>query len=316
MADPTLSPMRILVTGATGFVGAHLARRLVDDGHDVVAMTRRPRRLSRFRHADRGRHRRRGQPPRCRSTASTSRTTWCTRWPTPTSRRATGEAPRTSRTPPATPTSARSSTSGASDDEDDDLSPHLRSRREVERILLDGGAHHRPASGHRDRRRRHQLGDPSPARRAPPGHGRPHGGCRRRTQPIALDDAVAYLAGVAGRGATIGSDLRDRRSGRPDLPRHAADGRRHDGPASGHRARPRAVAAPVLVVAPPDHRRRPDHGPCTGRLDVQRGRRHRPVDRGPDQPPPDVLPHRGRDGPRRPRPRLEGGAAARADQDA
>jgi uncharacterized protein YbjT (DUF2867 family) len=35
-------PLTILVTGATGFVGRRLTTALVDDGHDVRAMTRRP----------------------------------------------------------------------------------------------------------------------------------------------------------------------------------------------------------------------------------------------------------------------------------
>jgi uncharacterized protein YbjT (DUF2867 family) len=36
------TPKAVLVTGASGFVGSHLARALVEDGHEVRAMTRRP----------------------------------------------------------------------------------------------------------------------------------------------------------------------------------------------------------------------------------------------------------------------------------
>src|SRR2546423_12448096 len=34
--------MRVAVTGATGFIGAAVAKALSDDGHDVTALTRHP----------------------------------------------------------------------------------------------------------------------------------------------------------------------------------------------------------------------------------------------------------------------------------
>ncbi len=37
-----LRMMRVAVTGATGFIGAVLARALTDEGHDVTALTRHP----------------------------------------------------------------------------------------------------------------------------------------------------------------------------------------------------------------------------------------------------------------------------------
>lgn len=44
--------MRVLVTGATGYLGSRLVSRLVADGHEVVATSRDPRRLGPFSWAD------------------------------------------------------------------------------------------------------------------------------------------------------------------------------------------------------------------------------------------------------------------------
>lgn len=45
---PSVTPQRILVTGATGYVGSRLVSALVDGGNKVVAATRNPDRLARF----------------------------------------------------------------------------------------------------------------------------------------------------------------------------------------------------------------------------------------------------------------------------
>src|SRR3954462_10687509 len=44
--------MRAVVTGATGFLGGHVARQLAERGDDVIATYRNPERLPRFRALD------------------------------------------------------------------------------------------------------------------------------------------------------------------------------------------------------------------------------------------------------------------------
>jgi uncharacterized protein YbjT (DUF2867 family) len=51
--SPTVSKQRILVTGATGYVGSRLVTALLDAGHDVAAASRNPARLTDFGWYDR-----------------------------------------------------------------------------------------------------------------------------------------------------------------------------------------------------------------------------------------------------------------------
>ena len=115
----------------------------------------------------------------------------------------TGGAPSTSRPPPATPSVRQVVYLGGLGHDDDDLSPHLRSRREVEHILLDSA----PTTALRagivigdggiSWEILRQLVERLPAMVTPRW-------VQTATQPIALVDAVAYLAGVGGHGEAVG----------------------------------------------------------------------------------------------------------------
>ena len=120
-----------------------------------------------------------------------------------------------------------------------------------------------------------------------------------RTQPIALDDVVRYLLEVlvlpeaAGRVFEVGG---------PEILQYGTMLRRvaaHRGSPAHDRAGSGGQSSTVLAVADPLHRRRHRHGTGAHRLDDQRGRGARPVDPRPRTVPPDVLQRRRPQGPRR-----------------
>ena len=127
-----------LVTGGTGYVGSRLLRRLAAEGRPVRALARRPELLA-------------ATSTPCAATSSpatgleealegcSTPTTSCTRWRrrrTATSPAATAGWPRPSARPPRGPAWSGSSTWAGSCRPAGPLSPHLRSRLEVEEILL------------------------------------------------------------------------------------------------------------------------------------------------------------------------------------
>ena len=192
----------MLVTGATGFVGHHLARRLDGDGHDVVAMTRHP---ETYRGAGAAVAGDIADPAGLRAALDGVDVAYYL-----VHSLADPDFEERDRT------GARHFAAAATDagvgqvvylgglgDEGDDLSPHLRSRREVERILLDGApttalrAGIVIGDGSISWEILRQLVEKLPAMVTPRW-------VQTRTQPIALDDALTYLAGVAGRAEALG----------------------------------------------------------------------------------------------------------------
>jgi len=194
--------MRALVTGATGFVGQHLAAALADAGEDVVAMTRRPEAYAGPGAAIPGDI---GDPRSLREALegcdvafylvhSLDQADFVER------DRAGAEAFAAA----ATDAGVRQVVYlGGLGDDRDDLSPHLRSRREVEGILLDGApttslrAGIVVGDGGISWEILRQLVERLPAMVTPRW-------VQTRTQPVALADMVAYLAAVAGRAEAVG----------------------------------------------------------------------------------------------------------------
>ena len=204
--------MKVLVAGASGFVGRKLCPALAEAGHDVRAMTRHP------------------DDYHGAGTQSTATCTTPPRWPPhwmgvrrrllpgalvglrATSSGSTPRPPGPSASPPRRPGSTRIVYLGGLGNDTDELSPHLRSRREVEGLLGAAGVPvtvlragiiigHGGISWEITR----QLVEHLPAMVTPRW-------VRTRTQPIALDDVIRYLVGVLEPDEAEGPRLRDRRA--------------------------------------------------------------------------------------------------------
>ena len=193
----------VLVTGATGFIGRRLVPALIDAGHDVRAMTRRPETYdgpgepvgADVMDADSLRPALDGADVAVYLVHSLD---------DPDFERKDADAARNfSAAAAAAGLSQIIYMGGLGDDDDQGLSAHLRSRREVEGLLGTDGVPvtvlraaivvgHGGISWELTR----QLVKNLPGMVVPKWVG-------TRTQPIAIDDVVRYLAGVVGQEAAL-----------------------------------------------------------------------------------------------------------------
>ena len=187
--------MKVLVAGASGFVGRRLCPALIEAGHDVQAMTRRPESYQGGGTALYGDV----HDPQTLQEALTG----CQAayylvhsLDSPDFERKDADAARAFAEAAAAAELQRIVYLGGLGDDDDDLSAHLRSRRGVEQLLGSAGVPvttlragiivgHGGISWELTR----QLVDHLPAMITPRW-------VRTRAQPIAIDDVVRYLVGV------------------------------------------------------------------------------------------------------------------------
>ena len=192
-----MSPLTVLVTGATGFVGRRLVPALLAEGHEVRAMTRRPEKYD----GD-------GEPVAGDVFEPDSLTVPLAgvdvayylvhSLDDPDFERQDAEAARSFGRAAAEAGVRQIVYLGGLGDDDGDLSPHLRSRRQVEGLLAEAGvpvtvlrAAIVVGAGGISWELTRQLVKNLPAMIVPRWVSTP-------TQPIALDDVVRYLVGVAG----------------------------------------------------------------------------------------------------------------------
>lgn len=199
-----MSSMRVLVTGATGFIGARLAPALREAGHEVLAMTRRP---EKYEGAGRAVGADVADPDSL--TAALSGVDVAV-YLVHALDRADFEAADQAAALAFGTAAAQAGVQqivylgGLGPHDEAELSAHLRSRRRTERHLAAGGVPvttlraavivgHGGVSWELTR----QLVNNLPAMVVPRWASTP-------TQPIAVDDVVRYLSGVIGRPETFG----------------------------------------------------------------------------------------------------------------
>jgi uncharacterized protein YbjT (DUF2867 family) len=188
-------PHSVLVTGATGFVGSHLCRALVDAGHDVRAMTRHPHDYAGAGAPVAGDVADRGSLTGALDAVEVAYYLVHTLGSDDFERK-DAEAARNFAAAAASAGVQRIVYLGGLGNDEDELSPHLRSRRQVERLLGEGGVPvtalraavvigHGSISWEITR----QLVARLPVMITP-------AWVRTRTQPIAQSDVIRYLIGV------------------------------------------------------------------------------------------------------------------------
>ena len=194
--------MRVAVTGATGFIGGHLARALTDEGHDVTALTRHP---DDYTGAGRAVHADIADAESLSEALDGQQAAYYLV-------HSLAEQDFAARDREGAHAFAAAATAARLDqvvylgglgNDQDDLSEHLRSRREVESILLDGApttalrAGIVIGDGSISWEILRQLVERLPVMITPRW-------VQTKTQPIALADALVDLVGVLGRADAIG----------------------------------------------------------------------------------------------------------------
>jgi uncharacterized protein YbjT (DUF2867 family)/membrane protease YdiL (CAAX protease family) len=201
--DPSDRPRRVLVAGASGFVGRRLCPALADAGHEVVAMTRHPPSYEGVGRPVFGDVHDPDTLPDALEGIDVAYYLVHS-LDSPDFERLDAEAATSFGKAAANAGVERIVYLGGLGKEDDDLSPHLRSRREVEELLGRAGVPvttlragivigHQGLSWEMTR----QLVERLPLMVTPRW-------VSTRTQPIALTDVVRYLVGVLDVEETVG----------------------------------------------------------------------------------------------------------------